>query len=51
MLQFFKENISVITSIFIPYCKIELIYDKIEEISADAKSIPGMKSYHQFDEK
>ena len=51
MLQFFKENISVITSIFIPYCKIEFVYDKIEEISADAKSIPGMKSYHQFDEK
>ena len=49
MLQFFKEN-TVITSIFIPYCKIELVYDKIE-ISADAKSIPGMKSYHHFDEK
>lgn len=37
MLQFFKENISGITSIFIPYCKITLVCHKIEEIPADAK--------------
>lgn len=53
MLQFFKENISAITSIFIPYGKIALVCDKIEEIPADAKKhswnaeLPSLKTSNQ----